>query len=196
VKVFKKGEKKKKRRRRRRKRDRQNMLPFPKPALTPSPYPYSFSHSEEFERPKKKKDASISFFQSNSIRKTAAAVVAEIDELKSVSNARVSPATTTGDYFFQGPKLVVPDRESRDSNSNSLRDDCSETFEMGFRDTASVVGNGERKFRRWSKAWNIWGLINRRGGSNKDERDGEKEIEANFPFFIFFGVQILQKGYG
>jgi hypothetical protein len=117
---------------------------------------------------------------------------AEIDELKSVSNARVSPATTTGDYFFQGPKLVVPDRESRDSNSNSLRDDCSETFEMGFRDTASVVGNGERKgsskkSRRWSKAWNIWGLINRRGGSNKDERDGEKEIEASFPFFFFFG---------
>jgi hypothetical protein len=54
--------------------------------------------------------------RSNSIRKTAAAVVAEIDELKSVSNAKVSPATTTGDYFFQGPKLVVPDRESRDSN--------------------------------------------------------------------------------
>jgi hypothetical protein len=97
--------------------------------------------------------------RSNSIRKTAAAVVAEIDELKSVSNAKVSPATTTSDYFFQGPKLVVPDRESRDSNSNSLRDDCSETFEMGFRDTASVVGNGERKgsskkSRRWSKAWN------------------------------------------
>jgi hypothetical protein len=73
---------------------------------------------------------------------------------------------------------------------------------MGFRDTASVVGNGERKgsskkSRRWSKAWNIWGLINRRGGSNKDERDGEKEIEASFPFFFFFWVvQILQKEYG
>ncbi|XP_062166394.1 protein OCTOPUS [Alnus glutinosa] len=122
--------------------------------------------------------------RSNSIRKTAAAVVAEIDELKSVSNAKVSPATTTGDYYFQGPKLVVPDRESRDSNSNYLRDDCSETFEMGFRDTASVVGNGERKgsskkSRRWSKAWNIWGLINRRGGNNKDEDEDPRFSRPN-----------------
>jgi hypothetical protein len=51
-------------------------------------------------------------------------------------------------------------------------------------------GNGERnwssnKSRRWSKAWNIWGLINQRGGSNKDERDGEKEIEASFRFFFW-----------
>ncbi|XP_041024763.1 protein OCTOPUS [Juglans microcarpa x Juglans regia] len=120
--------------------------------------------------------------RSSSIRKTAAAVVAEIDELKSVSNAKVSPATTT-DYFLPGPKLVAPDRVLRDSNSNSLRDDCSETFEMGLRDTASVVGNGERKgsskkSKRWSKAWNIWGFIHRRGG-NKDEDEDNGYARAN-----------------
>ncbi|KAL6146146.1 hypothetical protein ACLB2K_056829 [Fragaria x ananassa] len=117
--------------------------------------------------------------RSNSIRKTAAAVVAEIDEMKSVSNSKVSP--TTADYFH-GPKLVAPDR---DSNSNSLRDDCSETFEMAFRggdpvlrggDSASVVGNGERKdckqkSRRWSKAWNIWSFIQRRSGNKEDDED-------------------------
>ncbi|OAY43666.1 protein OCTOPUS [Manihot esculenta] len=115
--------------------------------------------------------------RSSSIRKTAAAVVAEIDELKSASasasasasNAKVSPATVD---YIHGPKLVIPDRDSRDSNSNSLRDDCSETFEMGFRDHAPIVGNGERKgpkkSRRWSKAWNIWGFIHRRS-VNKDE---------------------------
>jgi hypothetical protein len=112
------------------------------------------------------------------------AVVAEINELKLVSNAKVSPATTTSDYFFQGPKLVVPDRELRDSNSNSLRDDCSETFEMGFRDTTSVVGNGERKgsskkSRRWSKVWNIWGLINWRGANNKDEDEDQRFSRPN-----------------
>ncbi|KAF2306353.1 hypothetical protein GH714_016970 [Hevea brasiliensis] len=127
-----------------------------------------------------------SFDRSNSIRKTAAAVVAEIDELKhehasassaaaSAANAKVSPATV--DYFL-APKLVVPDR---DSNSNSLRDDCSETFEMGFRDHASIVGNGERKgakkSRRWSKAWNIWGFIHRRS-VNKDE-DEDMYSRAN-----------------
>ncbi|KAJ6407772.1 hypothetical protein OIU84_011131 [Salix udensis] len=116
--------------------------------------------------------------RSNSIRKTAAAVVAEIDELKAVSNAKVTPATVD---YIHGPKLVVPDRDFRDSNSNSLRDDCSESFDMGFRDNASVVGNGERKGvkkpRRWSKAWNIWGFIHRRS-VNKDE-DEDRYSRAN-----------------
>ncbi|XP_022746582.1 UPF0503 protein At3g09070, chloroplastic-like [Durio zibethinus] len=120
-----------------------------------------------------------SFDRSSSIRKTAAAVVAEIDEMKSVSNAKVSP--TTVDYFH-GPKLVVPDKDSRDSNSNSLRDDYSETFEIGFRDNASMIGNGERKgstkkSRRWSIAWNIWGFIHRRS-VNKDE-DEDRYGRAN-----------------
>ncbi|KAM7526453.1 hypothetical protein LguiA_016355 [Lonicera macranthoides] len=106
--------------------------------------------------------------RSSSIRKTAAAVVAEIDEMKAVSNAKVSPATID---YFHGAKLLGGDRDLRDSNSNSLRDDCSETFELGFRDNASVIGNGEqkglKKSRRWG--WNIWGFIYKRGGGNKDE---------------------------
>ncbi|KAF7825572.1 protein OCTOPUS-like isoform X2 [Senna tora] len=120
--------------------------------------------------------------RSNSIRKTAAAVVAEMDELKSVSNAKVTPAAT-GDYLHSGQtqKMVFTDRELRDSNNNSTRDDCSETFEMGFRDTASVIGSGDRKGSkksgRWSKAWNIWSFLNRRGG-NKDE-DDDRYSRAN-----------------
>ncbi|KAF8042355.1 hypothetical protein BT93_A0852 [Corymbia citriodora subsp. variegata] len=111
--------------------------------------------------------------RSNSIRKTAAAVVAEIDELKSGKNAKVSPATAE---YFQGSKPVVPDRESRDSisNSNSMRDDCSDMFDIAFRDNASIVNNGDqkgsKKSRRWGKGWSIWGFIHRRGG-NKDEND-------------------------
>lgn len=110
--------------------------------------------------------------RSNSIRKTAAAIVAEIDELKSVSNAKVSPATID---YFNGSKLMAADRDVRDSNSNSLRDDCSEIFDMGFRDPAPVPVNGGdkkgiKKTRRWSKAWNIWGFIHRRSG-NKDDDD-------------------------
>lgn len=108
--------------------------------------------------------------RSNSIRRTAAAVVAEIDEMKSVSNAKVSPATID---YIHGPKLVPAEKDLRDSNSNSLRDDCSESFEMAFRDAASITGNGERKgskkSSRW-RAWNIWGFIHRRSGT-KDEDD-------------------------
>ncbi|KAE8696531.1 auxin transporter-like protein 2-like [Hibiscus syriacus] len=105
--------------------------------------------------------------RSSSCRRAAAAVVAEMDEMKPVSNTKVSPSTVDN---FHGPKLVVPDR---DSNSNSLRDDYSDTFEIGLRDTASVIGNVEqkessKKSSRWGKAWNIWGLINRRS-ANKDE---------------------------
>ncbi|KAK8482557.1 hypothetical protein V6N11_028431 [Hibiscus sabdariffa] len=107
--------------------------------------------------------------KSSSIRKTAAAIVAEMNEMKPVSNAKVSPASVDS---FNGHKLVVPDR---DSNSNSLRDDYSETFE-------SVIGNGDlkrssKKSRRWSKAWNFFGFINRRS-VNKDE-DEDRYSRAN-----------------
>ncbi|KAK8563854.1 hypothetical protein V6N13_005924 [Hibiscus sabdariffa] len=108
--------------------------------------------------------------RSSSCRKAAAAVVAEMDEMKPVSNTKVSPATVD---YFHGPKLVMPDR---DSNLNSLRDDYSDTFEIGLRDNASVIGNGEqkessKKSRRWGKAWNIWGLINRRSVNKDDDED-------------------------
>ncbi|GMI96455.1 OCTOPUS [Hibiscus trionum] len=102
--------------------------------------------------------------RSSSISKITADVVAVTGEVKSVSNANVD--------YFNGPKLVVPDR---DSNSNSLRDDYSEIFE-------SVNGTGDRKglskkSRRWSKAWNILGFINRRS-VNKDE-DEDRYSRAN-----------------
>ncbi|CAN4118235.1 unnamed protein product [Withania somnifera] len=100
--------------------------------------------------------------RSNSIRKTAAAVVAEIDELKAVSNAKVLPEKDLNS---------IP---NSNSNSNSLRDDFSETFELtGFKDSASGIGNGERKGSKKSKkwAWNIWGFIHRKSNGNKDEED-------------------------
>ncbi|KAL0375303.1 UNVERIFIED_CONTAM: protein OCTOPUS [Sesamum radiatum] len=108
-------------------------------------------------------------------------VVAEIDELKVVSNAKVSPTTTD---YFHGAKVLVGERDSRDSNSNSLRDDLSETFELsgGFRDSInSVIGNGERKESKKSRRWSskIWGFIHRRNGGNKDEDEEEKYSRAN-----------------
>ncbi|KAI5663650.1 hypothetical protein M9H77_22973 [Catharanthus roseus] len=118
--------------------------------------------------------------RSSSIRKTAAAVVAEIDEMKSVSNAKVLPATTD---YVNGAKALVGEKDTRDtnSNSNSLRDDCSETFELGgFRDNASVVGNGERKGSKksWRWTWNLWGFIHRRSTGNKYE-DEDRYSRAN-----------------
>ncbi|CAN1275724.1 Protein OCTOPUS [Linum perenne] len=112
--------------------------------------------------------------RSSSIRKTAAAVVAEIDEFKSISsNSKVSPANV--------PKITPLDWRETNSNSNSLRDDCSvETFDMGYRDNASVLGstNGKKKSRRWGKAWNIFGFINRRSNVNKDEDDRYSRVNG------------------
>ncbi|CAN6576192.1 unnamed protein product [Malus baccata var. baccata] len=119
--------------------------------------------------------------RSNSIRKTAEAVVADIDERKSVSNANANAKVS--------PTTVPDNRDLREFyNSNSLRDDCSETFETGsFRgggDSASVVGNGERnkgckKAWRWSKAWNIWSFIHRRGGNKDEDDDRYSSVRAN-----------------
>ncbi|KAE9600846.1 hypothetical protein Lal_00011353 [Lupinus albus] len=104
--------------------------------------------------------------RSNSIKKTAAAVVNEMVELKSSSivNANANAnASKLGGFV------------DCDLRPNSLRDDCcleTHTTELGFKDSSSVIGNGDskgsKKSRRWSKAWNIWGFINRQSG-NKDE---------------------------
>ncbi|XP_076959584.1 protein OCTOPUS-like [Bidens hawaiensis] len=104
--------------------------------------------------------------RSNSIRRMAAAVVAELDDSKVnpvVSNTKVSPASV--DYnngvFIDPPRV---------SNSNSLRDDCSETFELGFRDRDSVVPvekKENKKPRKWR--WKLWGFIHRRSNNNKDD---------------------------
>ncbi|KAI3677627.1 hypothetical protein L6452_36893 [Arctium lappa] len=116
--------------------------------------------------------------RSNSIRKMAAAVVAELDETKVtpiVSNAKVSPATIDNNPAHGSSKFagVTLDNEPpRVSTSNSLRDDCSETFELGFRDNGIGAAIGVekkemKKSRRWS--WKLWGFIHRRNSGNKDD---------------------------
>ncbi|KAK4801310.1 hypothetical protein SAY86_021797 [Trapa natans] len=110
-----------------------------------------------------------SFDRSGSFRKNASAMAAvEMDASNSSKNAKVSPARMMD--VFQCTNLIIGDKDLRDTNTSSLRDDCSEMFEIGFRENSSAVGNdgqkGLKKSSRW-KAWSIWGLIHRRGG-NKD----------------------------
>ncbi|KAJ0437631.1 putative protein OCTOPUS [Helianthus annuus] len=115
--------------------------------------------------------------RSNSIRKMAAAVVAEMDETKAmaatpVSNAKVSPATIDYSYGNLGMRFpsIGGERElARDSNASSLIDDCSETFELGLRDNVGDKKDG-KKSRRWR--WKLWGFIHRRGGDRNDEENG------------------------
>ncbi|PWA57067.1 hypothetical protein CTI12_AA376860 [Artemisia annua] len=65
------------------------------------------------------------------------------------------------------PSSIGGERElARDSNSNSLRDDCSETFELRFGDGEKKEG---KKTRRWR--WKLWGFIQRRGNKDDEEED-------------------------
>ncbi|XP_051114213.1 protein OCTOPUS-like [Andrographis paniculata] len=108
--------------------------------------------------------------RSSSIRKTAAAVVAEIDETKTASNAKVSPAAADP---FQGSRVMAGERE---------KDGGSETFELdnGYKDRSnSAVGNGEkepRKSKKWS--WKLWGFMQRRNSGSKDNEE-DKHNKAN-----------------
>ncbi|KAK9279622.1 hypothetical protein L1049_013301 [Liquidambar formosana] len=99
-----------------------------------------------------------SFDQSSSGRKGA---VVEVDEMKSISNAKVSPTTIE---LFHGAKVLITERDLRDSN---LKDDRSESLDSASKDAASVAGGGGhrkgfKKYHRWRKPWTIWGLIHKR----------------------------------
>ncbi|KAI4331703.1 hypothetical protein MLD38_029860 [Melastoma candidum] len=130
--------------------------------------------------------------RTNSIKKTAAAVVAEMDELKSVKNAKVTPATA--EHYLQGTsKIMTGDKESmRDpipklNHSHSLRDDRTHMFDMAFHDSGFVIGNSDQKGTpkkswRWGKGWNIWAFIHRRtggGGHHKDIGSNGKYGRSN-----------------
>ncbi|EHA8589905.1 protein OCTOPUS-like [Cocos nucifera] len=92
-----------------------------------------------------------SFERSNSVRK----VTVEINEPKPASDARVSPASGT-DFFPFHPGSLLDRDILRGFSSNLVREDRSESFESA---------SWRKKSWRWGKAWNIWGLIHRRGGS-------------------------------
>ncbi|KAK9714137.1 hypothetical protein RND81_06G074200 [Saponaria officinalis] len=120
--------------------------------------------------------------RSSSIRKTAAAVVAEMDEMKNNGcNIKVAPPCV--DYLNGGCnfKVVANDRDLN-ASSNSLRDNYSESFDMGLRDNASLSGNGDRKgskkSRRW-RTWNIWSLLYRRSSSGGKDEEDDRYSRAN-----------------
>ncbi|XP_072974776.1 protein OCTOPUS-like [Typha angustifolia] len=115
-----------------------------------------------------------SFERSSSVRRTSV----DLNETKpqpppaaiANANAKVTPAGGTEFYHFHHAGGFL----DRDFSSNSLRDDISESFESAFQD--SRKGGSTKKSKRWSKAWNIWGLIYRRGSN----REGPNVVERSF----------------
>ncbi|XP_065009236.1 protein OCTOPUS-like [Musa acuminata AAA Group] len=101
----------------------------------------------------------------------------EISEPKPVSNSRVSPAG--GMDFFPFHHGASLEREVKDWSSNSLRDDYSGSFESAFRDLNK--GASAKKSSRWSKAWNIWGLLQRRNSSRGEANMVDRSLSESWP---------------
>ncbi|KAE8687248.1 Detected protein of unknown function [Hibiscus syriacus] len=84
----------------------------------------------------------------------------EAEDFKSsISNAKVSPETVG---LFHGAKLLVTEKELRDSNWYSNVESCYKDVELA---TKGVVGQktlNSRKARGWKNVWSIWGLLQRR----------------------------------
>lgn len=87
------------------------------------------------------------------------------DEFKSISNAKVSPEAVG---LFHGAKLLVTEKELRDSNWYSLKDYHAGNTDALSKDVDSVAseiskkGFKFKKLQTWRSMLNIWGLMQRR----------------------------------
>ncbi|CAK7331328.1 unnamed protein product [Dovyalis caffra] len=87
------------------------------------------------------------------------------EEFKSMSNAKVSPETVG---LFHGAKLLVTEKELRDSNWYSLKDYGDENVDAVSKHASSITGGGAskkgfkfKKPHKWFGVSNIWGLMQR-----------------------------------
>ncbi|KAE9594143.1 hypothetical protein Lalb_Chr18g0050681 [Lupinus albus] len=106
-----------------------------------------------------------SFDKSNSRRKLP---TADVDDLRVVSNAKVSPATTE---LFYGAKVLVTKKDLGDGNMNTVQSEC--VIASASKDASDVTRfdlNGFKNLHRWRRLWNKLGLVQRR----REERPGEE----------------------
>ncbi|ESQ45875.1 hypothetical protein EUTSA_v10010268mg [Eutrema salsugineum] len=119
-----------------------------------------------------------SFDRSISIKRRG---LLEVDELKAISNAKVSPETLG---LFHGAKLLVTEKELRDSNWYSIKNQKPESVELGSKGKICVASGGKKldgvelkkPRKKWPKGWNIWGLIQRK---NEIKTEQSLKLERN-----------------
>jgi hypothetical protein len=99
-----------------------------------------------------------SFDRSNSRRKS---VVIGDDELRVISNAKVSPATTE---LFYGAKVLITEEDLRDAKLKPKNNVIVDTTTGSASKEPCDVENGsyQKKFHKWGKLWNKLGLVQRR----------------------------------
>ncbi|KAM0953414.1 putative protein OCTOPUS [Dioscorea sansibarensis] len=116
--------------------------------------------------------------RSDSVRKLSV----ELNEPKPLSNAKVSPAGAAELYHGYNNNGVRLERDPRELSSNSLRDDCSESFESSYR-YPSKEGEAAKKPKRWGKKWSIWGFIHWRSGGKGGENAVGRSFSGSWPEF-------------
>ena len=95
-----------------------------------------------------------SFDRSNSHRKS---IMGDVDELRVISNAKVSPATTE---LFYGAKVLITKNGLRDVNLKSSDSVMGSGSKVDACDVA--IGDGLNKFHKWGRLWSKLGLVQRR----------------------------------
>ncbi|PON62798.1 hypothetical protein TorRG33x02_278140 [Trema orientale] len=117
-----------------------------------------------------------SFDCSNSLHRKG--VLAEVDDLKLLSNAKVSPTTTE---LFYGAKLLITDRDLRDAKLKSEKDGKLESVESASSMGADLVPpsglnqKGLKKSQGWQRMWSLWGLnLMQKQGDQPKCGDGEE----------------------
>lgn len=113
-----------------------------------------------------------SFDRSSSHRKGTSA---DFDDLKLVSNAKVSPATTE---LFYGAKVLITEKDLNDSRSKATRDgDLSRTnvtSNDSVRDAAAGIDRKTfKKVHRWRKVLSVLGVMQKRSGGESKSDDEE-----------------------
>nr|XP_023881433.1 UPF0503 protein At3g09070, chloroplastic-like [Quercus suber]POE74203.1 upf0503 protein, chloroplastic [Quercus suber] len=88
----------------------------------------------------------------------------EVDDLKLISNAKVSPATTE---LFYGAKLLIADQNLRDTNG-------SESVDSGSKDSV-VNQSGFNKLGKWHKVRNIFNFKPHRRRNERNCENGNEE---------------------
>ncbi|XP_030447648.1 protein OCTOPUS-like [Syzygium oleosum] len=122
-----------------------------------------------------------SFERLNSTRKGS---LVDVDDVKLVSNMKISPASTE---LFYGAKLLIAEEELRGSSSKSSNDDRTESTESASKDDGSIAGGvDEKQFKKlpaWRKAWNVWGLIQKRSERKciVEESHATENLEEQLP---------------
>ncbi|TKY47138.1 UPF0503 protein [Spatholobus suberectus] len=115
-----------------------------------------------------------SFDRLNSRRKS---MMGDVDELRVISNAKVSPATSE---LFYGAKVLITENDLRDVNLkpiNSVQSDgvVGSASKIDACDVAvGVDQKGLNRFQKWGRLWSKLGLVHRR----REDRLGEGEYAA------------------